>query len=92
MLHYIVRFRKRTLLGFNNSVSSKHQVVVTGDTRYEQVTDGQFQLKPDTEFFSGQAILIGLFSLPVVLMQMMRRLYWRRTRFFVKMRLSVCHT
>ena len=34
----------------------KHQVVVTGDTRYEQVYRRAISVEPDTEFFSGQAI------------------------------------
>ncbi len=41
---------------FQQLCSSKHQVVVTGDTRYEQVYRRAISVEPDTEFFSGQAI------------------------------------
>jgi 3-deoxy-D-manno-octulosonic-acid transferase len=41
---------------FQQLCSSKYQVVVTGDTRYEQVYRRAISVEPDTEFFPGQAI------------------------------------
>ena len=42
---------------FQQLCSSKHQVVVTGDTRYEQVYRRAISVAPNTEFFPGQATL-----------------------------------
>ncbi|MDE0484408.1 MAG: hypothetical protein OXI67_17645 [Candidatus Poribacteria bacterium] len=42
---------------FRQLCSSKHQVVVTGDTRYEQVYQRALSVEPDTEFFPGQTTL-----------------------------------
>lgn len=42
---------------FQHLCSSKHQVVVTGDTRYEQVYRRALTVEPGTEFFHGQATL-----------------------------------
>lgn len=42
---------------FRQLCPSKHQVVVTGDTRYEQVYQRALSVEPDAEFFPGQATL-----------------------------------
>ena len=42
---------------FHQLCSSKHQVVVTGDTRYEQVYRRAISVEPDTAFFAGQFTL-----------------------------------
>ena len=42
---------------FQQLCSSKHQVVVTGDTRYEQVYKRAISVESNTEFFPGQATL-----------------------------------
>ncbi len=42
---------------FRQLCSSKHQVVVTGDTRYEQVYRRAIVVEPEAEFFSGQTTL-----------------------------------
>lgn len=42
---------------FRQLCSSKHQVVVTGDTRYEQVYQRVLSVEPDAELFPGQATL-----------------------------------
>ena len=42
---------------FQELCSSRHEIVVTGDTRYEQVYRRAVAVEPDTEFFSGQATL-----------------------------------
>lgn len=42
---------------FQQLCLSKHQVVVTGDTRYEQVYRRALSVEPNTEFFPGQATL-----------------------------------
>jgi 3-deoxy-D-manno-octulosonic-acid transferase len=42
---------------FQQLCSSKHQVVVTGDTRYDQVYRRAIAVEPDAEFFSGQTTL-----------------------------------
>ncbi len=43
---------------FQHLCSSKKQVVVTGDTRYEQVYRRVLSVEPDAVFFPGQATLI----------------------------------
>ncbi len=42
---------------FRQLCSSKHQVIVTGDTRYEQVYQRALSVEPDAEFFPGQSTL-----------------------------------
>lgn len=42
---------------FRQLCSSKDRVVVTGDTRYEQVYQRALSVEPDTEFFPGQTTL-----------------------------------
>lgn len=42
---------------FQQLCSSEHQVVVTGDTRYEQVYRRALAVEPNAEFFPGQATL-----------------------------------
>ncbi len=42
---------------FQELCSSAHEIVVTGDTRYEQVYRRAVSVEPDTEFFAGQATL-----------------------------------
>lgn len=42
---------------FKQLCSSKNQIVVTGDTRYEQVYRRATAVQPDVEFFPGQATL-----------------------------------
>ena len=42
---------------FQELCSPTHEIVVTGDTRYEQVYRRAVAVEPDTEFFSGQATL-----------------------------------
>lgn len=42
---------------FQELCSSTHEIVVTGDTRYEQVYRRALSVEPDTEFFLGQATL-----------------------------------
>ncbi len=42
---------------FKQLCSSKSQIVVTGDTRYEQVYRRAATVKPDVEFFPGQSTL-----------------------------------
>ena len=42
---------------FRQLCSSKDRVVVTGDTRYEQVYQRALSVEPDTEFFHGQTTL-----------------------------------
>ncbi len=42
---------------FEQLCSSKHQIVVTGDTRYEQVYRRALSVEPDAEFFPGQFTL-----------------------------------
>ena len=42
---------------FQQLCSSEHGIVVTGDTRYEQVYRRAVSVKPDTEFFPGQGSL-----------------------------------
>ncbi len=42
---------------FQQLCPSEHQVVVTGDTRYEQVYRRALSVEPNTEFFPGQATL-----------------------------------
>ena len=42
---------------FQELCSSRHEIVVTGDTRYEQVYRRATAVEPDTEFFPGQATL-----------------------------------
>ena len=44
---------------FRQLCYSEHQVVVTGDTRYDQVYRRAVAVKPDSEFFSGQKTLKG---------------------------------
>ena len=42
---------------FQELCSPAHEIVVTGDTRYEQVYRRAVSVEPDTEFFPGQATL-----------------------------------
>ncbi len=42
---------------FQELCSPTHEIVVTGDTRYEQVYRRAVAVEPDTEFFPGQATL-----------------------------------
>ena len=42
---------------FQELCSPAHEIVVTGDTRYEQVYRRAVSVEPDTEFFAGQATL-----------------------------------
>ena len=42
---------------FQELCSPTHEIVVTGDTRYEQVYRRAVSVEPDTEFFPGQATL-----------------------------------
>ncbi|MYC77292.1 hypothetical protein F4X10_16135 [Candidatus Poribacteria bacterium] len=42
---------------FQELCSPTHEIVVTGDTRYEQVYRRALSVEPDTEFFPGQATL-----------------------------------
>ena len=42
---------------FQELCSPTHEIVVTGDTRYEQVYRRATAIEPDTEFFPGQATL-----------------------------------
>ena len=42
---------------FQKLCSPTHEIVVTGDTRYEQVYRRAIAVEPDTEFFSGQETL-----------------------------------
>ena len=42
---------------FQELCSSTHEIVVTGDTRYEQVYRRATAIEPDTEFFPGHATL-----------------------------------
>ena len=42
---------------FQELCSSEHEIVVTGDTRYEQVYRRAVSVEPDTEFFPGQETL-----------------------------------
>ena len=42
---------------FQELCSPVHEIVVTGDTRYEQVYRRAVSVEPDTEFFPGQATL-----------------------------------
>ena len=42
---------------FQELCSSEHKIVVTGDTRYEQVYRRAISVEPDTEFFPGQETL-----------------------------------
>ena len=42
---------------FQELCSPAHEIVVTGDTRYEQVYRRAVSIEPDTEFFPGQATL-----------------------------------
>ena len=42
---------------FQELCSSEHEIVVTGDTRYEQVYRRAASVEPDTEFFPGQGSL-----------------------------------
>ena len=42
---------------FQKLCSSEHKIVVTGDTRYEQVYRRAVSVEPDTEFFPGQETL-----------------------------------
>ena len=42
---------------FQELCSPTHEIVVTGDTRYEQVYRRAVAVEPDTEFFHGQATL-----------------------------------
>ena len=43
---------------FQELCSSAHEIVVTGDTRYEQVYRRAVSVEPDTEFIAGQETLI----------------------------------
>ena len=42
---------------FQELCSPTHEIIVTGDTRYEQVYRRAIAVEPDTEFFPGQATL-----------------------------------
>ena len=53
----IVRFSEADAARFQELCSSEHEIVVTGDTRYEQVYRRAVSVEPDAEFFPGQRTL-----------------------------------